>query len=134
MTVFIVQVFSAEDGDAKAIQGDWKPVKAELGGQPLPEEVLKTISMKLQDGKYDVSVGGRPDKGTYTINPSTEPKSISVSGTEGPNKGKVFPAIYELKGDSLKICYDLSGKQRPSTFQTSAGTRLYLVTYARSKP
>ena len=33
--------------------------------------------------------------------PDTSPKAMEVTGTDGPNKGKTFPAIYELKGDTL---------------------------------
>ena len=124
---------AADSPDAKAVQGVWKPVKAELGGQPMPDEVLKTITLKLHDDRYVVSVGERLDKGTCTIDASTKPKSMTITGTEGPNQGKTFPAIFELEGDTLRICYDLSGKQRPAEFKSVAGTRLYLVTYHRAK-
>ncbi len=119
--------------DAKAVQGSWTPTKADLGGQPMAEAVLKSISLKLENGKYEVSVGGRPDKGTYTLDSTSKPKSMTITGTEGPNQGKTFPAIYELKGDTLRICYDLSGVKRPTEFKSMAGTRLYLVTYSRRK-
>ena len=119
--------------DAKALQATWKPAKAELAGQPMAADVLKTISLKMDNGKYEVFVGTQPDRGTYTIDATAKPKSITVVGTEGPNKGKTFPAIYELKGDTLRICYDLSGAKRPAEFRTAAGTRLYLVTYTRKK-
>ena len=119
--------------DAKAVQGNWKPVKAELAGQPMTDEVLKTISLKLDNGKYEVFVGVQPDKGTYTIDSTTEPRSMTITGTDGPNKGRTYPAIYELKGDTLRICYDLSGAKRPTEFKTRAGTKLYLVTYNRLK-
>jgi uncharacterized protein (TIGR03067 family) len=119
--------------DAKAIQGNWKPVKAELAGQPMTDAVLKSISLKLENGKYEVFVGAHPDRGTYTIDADTKPKSMSVTGTEGPNIGKTFPAIYELNGDTLRICYDLSGAKRPTEFKSVAGTKLYLVTYNRKK-
>jgi uncharacterized protein (TIGR03067 family) len=56
---------------------------------------------------------------------------MTVTGTEGPNKGKTFPAIYEIEGDTLRICYDLSGEKRPTKFETVAGTKLYLVTYKK---
>jgi uncharacterized protein (TIGR03067 family) len=121
------------DDDAKAVQGNWKPVNAELGGQPMTDAVLKSISLKLDNGKYEVSVGAAPDSGTYTLDSTTNPKSITIIGTAGPNRGKTFPAIYELKGDALRICYDLSGAKRPTEFKSIAGTRLYLVTYNRKK-
>jgi uncharacterized protein (TIGR03067 family) len=129
-----IQAFAASLPDeAKAIQGNWTPATAELAGQPIPEAVLKTISLQLDAGKYNVSVGGDPDKGTYTIDATTTPKSMIVTGTEGPNRGKTFPAIYEINGDTLRICYDLSGAKRPTEFKSVAGTQLYLVTYTRKK-
>src|SRR5262245_928175 len=117
--------------DAKAVQGSWVPVTAELAGQPMPEAVRKSISLKLDNGRYEVFVGENPDRGTYTIESGTQPKSMTITGTEGPNHGKTFPAIYELKGDMLRICYDLSGEKRPTEFKSVAGTKLYLVTYTR---
>lgn len=119
------------DDDAKAIQGDWKPVKGELGGLQMTDAVLKTISLRLDDGKYEVFVNAASDKGTYELDPGAKPRSITVTGTAGPNKGRTFPAIYELDGDTLRICYDLSGAKRPTEFKTVEGTKLYLVTYRR---
>ena len=121
------------DGDARAIEGLWRPATAELAGQPMAESVRKIISLKLENGNYEVFVGNEPDHGTYTIDAAAKPKSITVVGTQGPNQGKTFPAIYELQGDTLRICYDLSGAKRPTEFKSVAGTKLYLVTYKRSK-
>jgi uncharacterized protein (TIGR03067 family) len=127
-----LNVFAADSpDDGKAVQGKWKPTKAELAGQPMADAVLKVISLKLENGKYEVFVGDEPDRGTYTVDSTTQPKSMTVTGTDGVNRGKTFPAIYELKGDTLRICYDLSGAKRPTEFKSIAGTKLYLVTYNR---
>lgn len=119
--------------DAIAVQGSWQPAQAELAGSPMPDAVLKTISLKIDNGKYEVFVGAQPDRGTYTLDSATKPKSMTITGTEGPNLGKTFPAIYELKGDTLRVCYDLSGAKHPTEFKSVAGTVLYLVTYNRKK-
>jgi len=128
---------TAPSDDAKMLEGTWLPRTAELGGRPLGDAVLKSISLKLDGGKYEVFVGNSPDRGTYTLDPTTNPRSISVTGTDGPNKGKTFPAIYQLghddDGDTLRICYDLSGKRRPTEFKSVVGTKLYLVNYSRKK-
>lgn len=126
-----LSAFAADD--AKTMQGNWQPATAVLGGQPVPDAILKIISLRLNDGKYEVLVGDSPDKGTYTLDSTTKPKAITVTGTAGPNLGKTFPAICELDGDTLRICYDLSGAKRPAEFKSIAGTSLYLVTYARKK-
>lgn len=129
----VASILCAADSndDFKGIQGKWKPVTAVLAGRPMPDEVVKSISLKLEDGKYEVFVGEHPDRGTYTLDAQTQPKSITVVGTEGPNHGRTFPAIYELRGETLRICYDLSGAKRPTEFRSVADTKLYLVTYRR---
>ena len=118
----------------KSIQGTWLPAEAELGGQKFPDEVRKTIKLVIEGDKYTVTVGAQPDRGTLKLDPSAKPKAMDVTGTDGPNKGKKIPAIYELDGDTLRICYDLSGKSRPTEFKTREGTQLFLVTYKREKP
>jgi uncharacterized protein (TIGR03067 family) len=123
---------SCSPDDAKTLQGSWKPVKAELSGQPMADTVLKSISLKLDNGRYDVLAGGASDKGTYTLDTAAKPKGMTITGTAGPNNGKTFPAIYEITGDTLRICYDLSGAKRPTEFKSIAGTELYLVTYNRN--
>jgi uncharacterized protein (TIGR03067 family) len=120
-------------GDAAAIQGRWKPVKAEMAGRPLPEAFLKSTILTMDHGVYAVVAGGEPDRGTYTLFPEETPKGMSVTGKDGPNLGRTFPAIYELSGDTLRICYDLSGAKRPGEFASPAGTKQYLVTYIRVK-
>ena len=120
--------------EGKKMQGTWKPVTAELGGKPFPDEVRKSIKLVVKDDKYTVTVGKQADKGTLKLNPAAKPKEMDITGTEGPNKGKTIRAIYERDGDTLQICYDLSGKGRPKEFKTKEGTQLFLVTYKREKP
>ncbi|WP_020470426.1 TIGR03067 domain-containing protein [Zavarzinella formosa] len=137
-----LMVFAANSGraaepkkeDAQLIEGAWLMTTAELAGQKLPEEIIKNFKLILADGKYTLKSNSPEDRGSITLFPAKTPKAIDVKGTEGPNKGKMFLAIYEMSGDSLKICYDLEGKARPEEFKTKAGTKLFLVTYIREKP
>jgi uncharacterized protein (TIGR03067 family) len=133
VTASLPALAAEKSDDYQALQGEWIPVKAELGGKPMPAAVLKTISLKLTKNEYEVLVAGKLDKGTWTIDSAAKPKGMKITGVEGPNAGKTFPAIYELAGDILRVCYDLSGKKRPTEFKTKADTKLYLVTYKRKK-
>ena len=135
MVLLVMQTAMSDDPkDTDTIQGTWLASTAELGGKPFPEEVRKSIKLTIKDGKYTVTVGKTPDQGTTKLDPTAKPKAMDITGTEGPNKGKKIPAIYELDGDTLKICYNLSGKSRPTEFKTTEGTQLFLVTYKREKP
>jgi uncharacterized protein (TIGR03067 family) len=120
--------------DGKALEGTWVPLSAELGGRKFPDEVLKTMKLVMAGEKYTVTVGAQTDQGTVKLDAAQNPKAMDIKGTEGPNKGKNFPAIYELKGDTLRVCYDLSGNKRPAEFKTREDTQLFLVTYRREKP
>ena len=120
--------------DSDAVQGTWTASAAELGGKQFPDEARRAIRMTLKGGDYAVSVGGQPDRGTFKMDPLARPKAMDVTGTEGPNKGRTLSAIYELDGDTLRICYNLDGKDRPKEFKAGEGTKLFLVTYRREKP
>jgi uncharacterized protein (TIGR03067 family) len=124
----------SDDAKDDAIEGTWLPAAAELGGKEFPDEVRKTIRLEVKGDQYTVTVGTQPDRGTCKLNPSAKPKALDITGTEGPNKGKTILAIYERNGDTLRICYDLSGKSRPAEFKTTEGTRLFLVEYKLQKP
>jgi len=116
------------DDDKKALQGSWVIVSAELAGQPLPDE-MKADKLVLDGYSYRY----RNDHGEIKLVPAEGVKAMDVIGKEGPNKGKTLPAIYKLDGDSLTICYDLTGKARPTQFKTEAGTMQLLITYKREK-
>lgn len=133
MVLFAASLSRGDDSKKipKKMQGTWVPQSAELAGGPFPEEVLKTIKLVIKDHHYTVTVGEQTDRGTVKVDSSAKPMTLDIKGTEGPNKGKTILAIYKLKGDTLKVCYDLSGKHRPKEFATRKGTQLFLVTYKR---
>jgi uncharacterized protein (TIGR03067 family) len=120
--------------DMKMLEGTWLPVSGENAGEKFPEEVMKTITLVIKDGKYSVTVGKQPDKGTVSIDATKKPKEMDLVGTEGPNKDKKILAIYEVTDDTLKVCYNLDGKERPKEFKTKEGTKELLFTYKRQKP
>jgi uncharacterized protein (TIGR03067 family) len=119
--------------ERKLLEGAWLPTAAEMSEKGWDETTLKSMKLVIEGDKYAVTVGKAIDKGTTKIDPSKKPKTMDIMGADGPNKGKTFLCIYELNGDTLRVCYDLSGKARPSEFKTKKGELLFLVTYKRAK-
>ena len=115
--------FNQENG--KNLEGTWVIEAAELGGQKL--DALKGARLTMAEGKYEF----QNDKGDYKLSVAEKLNALDIIGKEGPNQGKTILTIYQLDGDSLKICYDLTGKARPTEFKTEAGSRLFLVSYRR---
>jgi uncharacterized protein (TIGR03067 family) len=120
--------------DKKQMEGTWLPVSGEMAGEKYPDQVLKTIKLIIKGDTYTVEVGKQTDEGTTKVDPQKTPKELDIKGTKGPNEGKTILAIYELKGDTLRVCYDLGGQKRPAEFATKPDTTLFLVTYERAKP
>lgn len=119
------------DEAAAALEGTWQVQHAELSGQKFPVEISKTMSLTMKEGHYIARVGTQLDKGTYTIDADAQPATIDILGTEGPNKGQTLLGIYGVAGNTLTVCYDLSGEARPEEFNSLAGTQFFLVTYKR---
>ncbi|MGE3821955.1 MAG: TIGR03067 domain-containing protein [Isosphaeraceae bacterium] len=129
LIVPLASIAWGDDSPNDSLDGTWLPTRAELAGRPFPDEVRQSIRLEIQGDQYTVTVGERPDRGTCERNSSANPKTLDITGVEGPNKGKTILAIYERTGDTLRVCYDLGGKSRPSEFQTREGTQLFLVEY-----
>lgn len=128
-----VAVPALADDPKTSLDGTWLPESAELAGKPFPEEIRKTIKLELMGDNYIATIGPTVDKGTIKRNTTAKPKQMDITGVEGPTKGKTIPAIYEHDGDTLRVCYDLSGAKHPTEFKTMEGTVLYLVVYKRAK-
>ena len=107
-----------------------------LGGVLLPPPTVKGITLTIDNGEYEVTVEGEDhsDRGTFTFDTSTTPKRMTITSTSGPNKGKTFLAIYEIRNaNTMRVCYDLSGNEFPKEFKAPKGTQLYLVGYRRQQ-
>ena len=121
----------AGDDKDESFDGTWVPVSAEMGGMKLPDEFLKTLKLVLKGDDYTVTIGDKTDKGTSKAD--RKAKTLDITSTEGENKGKTMLAIYERKGDTLTVCYDVTGKARPKEFKSPMNSPVLLVTYKKEK-
>lgn len=127
------QTPAADDG--QRIQGTWQLIYSESDGKPAPIELLKSIHVNISDGRHEVF---RNDEKlhadiTYTLDPTTSPKSTTDTLHGGEDEGKQINGIYELDGDTLISCVGEIGKPRPSTFETAPGSGRTLRVLARVK-
>lgn len=122
----------AAGDDWKKLAGTWKVEAATFNGED-STAIFKEAVLTIEEGKYKVTFGGTTDAGTLKIDPAKKPKQMTVTGTDGPSKDKTLPAIYEIDGDTLKICYTLDGKDPPTEFKSTAENKTLLVTYKRDK-
>jgi uncharacterized protein (TIGR03067 family) len=110
-------------GDAgKKLHGTWQYVSIESNGEKMPADQLKKMTVTYAGDKWVVREGDKVIvAGTQKLDPTKEPHQIDSVITEGEGKGNTMLGIYELKGDTLRVCFDPQGKERPSDFTPKAG-------------
>ena len=118
----------------KQLAGTWKPVSYELDGQkPVTDEQLAMARLTMTaDGKIKVAFGDMAIlEGATKIDPSKTPKTVDIKFQGGDMDGKTSLGIYELKGDTYRLCRAAPGKERPKEFSSKAGSDHTLVVYQR---
>ncbi len=129
------RAWAEEKKDAKSLEGTWKVVSAEENGQP--KEGYKDAIVTFHDGTFTVKTadGNTHDVSYKVMRKGTGPASIDMTAKGGPNDGKTFQGIFEVEGDTLRICRGATpDKERPTEFTGKADAGTTLVTLKREKP
>jgi uncharacterized protein (TIGR03067 family) len=121
--------------DLETFKGVFTIVSAEKDGKKYPDEELQGVTVKCDGDKVSVQKGDKAlFTGTMKIDPTKKPKTIDTTqDSDGDTKGKTFPGIYEIKGDTIKICTAAPGKERPTEFAAKAGSGSFYRVYKREK-
>jgi uncharacterized protein (TIGR03067 family) len=130
-------LFGADDKKADAtkdqekLQGDWTLQSGERDGEAFPEDLVKALKRNITGDKYVVTRDGETlAKGTFTLDAGQKLKTIDIKleGVDKPVQG-----IYELEGDTFKLCYAAPGEARPKEFATKGGSGLTLAVWKKAK-
>lgn len=126
---------TADDKDLAKLDGTWAIQSVEVGGTKFPDEALKNFPgpLTIKGGKWTLKAGEQQQTGTFTADAGKKPAQMDVKPTDGPNAGKTLPAIYQLDGDTLKVCYAPPEKERPTAFDTKDKPGYALIVYKREK-
>src|SRR5690349_482191 len=107
--------------DLDFLQGAWHVVTLEIGGQPMPVGSARIV---LRGDRFTTSGMGAEYEGRMAIDAKKKPKTLDMTFLTGPEKGKKNLGIFEVKGDTWRLCLDMTGKSRPQAFASAANTAL----------
>ncbi|HEV3082055.1 MAG TPA: TIGR03067 domain-containing protein [Gemmataceae bacterium] len=125
----------AGESTLKKIQGTWRFVSQEMEGRPRPQEELTKLRITFTGDKWAVRQEGKVvQAGTHKFDPTKKPAQVDAVVTEGEDKGSTMLGIYQLKGDTMKVCFDPQGKERPTSFKAKAGQFSVVVQREKKKP
>ncbi len=121
--------------DKAALQGTWKVIASEQDGEKVPADDIKDLFLIFKADAISIREGGKTEeKFTFTLDPTKKTKEIDLTIRFGPNKGKVDRAIYQIDGDTVRICIQSNkDSPRPRSFSTQANSKLWLVVLQRTK-
>jgi uncharacterized protein (TIGR03067 family) len=123
---------------AEKFAGTWGAVSYVQDGQGEGEKIAPQESpvrwvFKGDKVTFLADVEAASAKGSFKLDPSKKPKAIDIvfPAAPGDKKGQTVLGIYELDGDTLKLCYDPDGAKRPAEFKSMAGSKLILVVFKK---
>jgi len=117
----------ATAGDLERLQGNWSVGELVMNGQKLPAEALASANLKIKASAYSLEGDSGSSHGTLKLGESAHPKLMDVSSDDGAE----LLGIYEISGDTFKVCYAVNGAARPKEFKSAEGSDHVLATYKR---
>lgn len=124
--------------DLDRLQGTWTPVNLKYDGGDIGDAAEAKFQLVIKGNKIVLTDNDDVKKEygqfTFKLDPTTMPKSMDVTVTAGSRKDAVLEAIYDVKGDELRICVKVTGKERPAKFESPEGASVALIVLKREKP
>jgi uncharacterized protein (TIGR03067 family) len=118
--------------DQRRLQGSWMMASVVLDGMAVPAEYAKTGKLEVEGDRYSVTLGVTIAS-TFRIDSTKRPRQVDFTFTDGPQKGQTVRGIYEIDGETYRLCRGLRPEiERPGQFDSPPNSGLMLVVWKRS--
>ena len=111
------------------LQGTWVAIDMEQKGEKVAPKELKEedISISIKGNELTMWQGGKPDRYTFTLDPSKKPAHLDLQESGEKARKGVCHAIYSQEKGELKICVSSNfnpdeAEERPKEFATVLGS------------
>ena len=116
--------------ELEKLEGTWTKDSWEYKGQPQIAAAAGRYVFKGDKFTY-FAEDKEHYKGTVKLDPAKQ--FIDLAITDGADKGTSMLGLYELKEDTLRICFGPGGEKRPKELKTAADSDTKIWTYKRKK-
>lgn len=117
--------------DLDLLQGSWTITALQVNGEQMSEEMLRGARIVVRGNRFISTGMGAVYEGQLELDASVSPRQLDMKFDAGPEKGNTNLCIYELEGDTWKICIATHGTVRPAKFASSKGSGFAVETLIR---
>ncbi len=119
----------ANKKELEKLQGSWLLQSKQEEGQDEKLRDQDRVSLTIAGTRITIKEE-KEYKGTIAIDAGKKPAAIDLIPTEEGEKGKLL-GIYQVEGDTLKLCYGRPGVPRPTEFTTKANSKQVLMVFKK---
>lgn len=127
--------FSAAADEKDPTAGKWVVESVTRDGKAV--DALKGAVREHTGGKYTLTPASgskaAPTSGTYKLDLSKTPATIDMAVKGGTYDGKTVLGIAKLDGDTLTVAFGEPGKDRPTKFESTAGSGVVVAVHKKAK-
>jgi uncharacterized protein (TIGR03067 family) len=129
---------AAAQRDYERLSGTWQLTRGVVNGKPVPASVARNTILITAHNTFRFpkasGVGTHP-AGTFTVNPTTNPKQVDSIAEGGPYAGRLTRGIYEiLDANHKRACWGPPGGPRPTGFTSPPGSGRILQYWKKIGP
>lgn len=105
----------------RELEGTWEAVSFVRDGKEEPQAPGKVL-LTFRGNAMTLGAGGAALKATARADATKTPRWIDLAYENGPERGKTVRGVYEVRGDTLRICHGDADKARPAAIASEPGT------------
>jgi uncharacterized protein (TIGR03067 family) len=123
-----------EKDELAALAGKWKVTALNNSGNKAPANEIATMSWTINttgEVVADDGDGSPPGKMTLKVTPAEAPAHVSMTPTEGPEKGNTCEGIYFRQADKLFFAFADDKKKADRPKELKPGDGVVYITFER---
>ena len=125
-------VLLAEEKAQKELEGTYVATTLEKNGKPAPKELTDSMKIVIKGEDLTIKIGEDEKRAKIKVDGSKTPRTIDVSPSDGPEKGKTFPGIYKIEKGEVTLVFTEKG-DRPKEFKSDGEAVLLKMKKAEEK-
>jgi uncharacterized protein (TIGR03067 family) len=106
----------------RALEGTWAFSSLEIEGTAMPPAMFESSRLLIDGDRFCTEAPEAVYEGVFNIDVEADPHHIDIEFVTGPEASNINRGIFQLDGDALALCLDMTGKGRPAEFRSTAGT------------